>query len=246
MVKGMQWKSRFRKLRETQRDLGKIGGIAGVTAVLPIVGSTIFLSGFYQLGPWLQENREVGVVIFVGFMTVFSGLALLATNILGVVSGFAFDFHLGVLAQIVGLAGASSLMFLLAKKYASANFLSIIEEKPKMRAIHGALLKENAFKTLLIVTLIRLSPAMPFALTNFIISASGISFRIFLLGTVVGMMPRASALVFVGSSLSELNFSEPQEAWLVVLGIAATVLAIIVVGMVSKRALNNLVIEPHG
>lgn len=239
----MKLENLLRKLKELKKDFGKIGGMAGVTMVLPIFGSMLLLTLVYQISPWLQENREIGVMIFVVFMTICSGLALLATNVLGIVSGFAFDFQVGILAQIVGIAGASTVMFLLAKRYASKNFLSTIDQKPKLKAIHNALLNENVFKTLLIITLIRLSPAMPFAVTNFIISASGISFKTFLLGTILGMTPRASAVVFVGSSLSELNFSQPQDSWILIIGIVATVLAVVVVSVISKRALNNLVVE---
>jgi uncharacterized membrane protein YdjX (TVP38/TMEM64 family) len=134
-------------------------------------------------------------------------------------------------------------MFYCAKRLASENLLSTIERKPKLQAIHRALLTESTWKTLLIVTLIRLSPAMPFAVTNFLVSASGISFKIFLIGTILGMLPRTSAVVFVGSSLSELNFSQPQELWVFVLGIVATLMTIIVISVISKKALNNLTVK---
>jgi hypothetical protein len=49
----------------------------------------------------------------------------------------------------------------------------------------------------------------------------------------------------VGSSLSELNLSEPQEAWVLVLGIIATILAITVISLVGKRALNRLTAEQN-
>ncbi len=232
----------IKKLKELKKDFGKIGGMAAVTMLLPMVGSALLLTTVYQISPWLQQNQEIGVIMFVVLMTLLSGLALLATNFLGLVSGFSFDFQIGLFAQIIGIAGAATVMFLLAKKYASKSFLSTIDQKPKLKAIHHALLNENTFKTLLIIILIRLSPVMPFAVTNFLISASGISFKTFLLGTVLGMFPRALAVVFVGSSLSELNFSQPQESWIVILGIIASVLAVIVLSVISKRALNNIVV----
>ncbi len=231
------------KIKELTTDFGKFGSVAVLTMILPPIGSMILLTFVYQISPWLQANMEIGVLIFVIFMTIFSGLALLATNILGVVSGFAFSFQIGLMAQIIGLVGASTLMFVLARHYAKSNLLSTINQKPRLQAIHRALLKDNSFKTLMIVTLIRLSPAMPFAVTNFIISASGVSFKTFIIGTILGMMPRASAVVFVGSSLSELDFSQPQESWMVIVGIAATILAVVVVSLVSKKALNNLTME---
>jgi uncharacterized membrane protein YdjX (TVP38/TMEM64 family) len=241
----MKLQNLVERLRNFKNDFGKIGSVAGLTTVLPSVGSMILLTFVYQFGPWLQANKEIGVMIFVSLMTFFSGLALVATNILGIVSGFAFNFQVGMLAQLAGLLGASTLMFILAKRYASENLQTKIEEKPKLQAFHSALLKENWLKTLLILILVRLSPAMPFAVTNFIISAAGISFKTFILGTVLGMLPRTFALVMVGSSLSELNLSEPQEAWVLVLGIIATILAITVISLVGKRALNRLTAEQN-
>jgi uncharacterized membrane protein YdjX (TVP38/TMEM64 family) len=240
----MQLKQIQIQFKSFLKDFGKFGSLAGLTMLMPIFGSVLLLTSVYQIAPWLQENKETGVLIFVFFMTVVSGLALMATNVLGIVSGFAFDFQVGLTAQILGILGASTLMFLLSNRFASANFSSTIEKRPKMKAIHSALTRENFYKTLLIITLIRLSPAMPFAVTNFAIAAAGVSFKTFIFGTIIGMIPRASAVVFVGSSLTELNFNNPQESWVLILGIAATILSVIVVGYFSKKALENLTMQP--
>lgn len=230
------------KLRKLKRDFGKLGSMAGLTTVLPSVGSMFLLLVVYEISPWLQDNKQIGVFLFIVFMTVLAGLAIIATNILGVVSGFAFGFQMGLLAQILGLTGASILMFFLAKRYAKKDLQQTIDERPKFKAIHNALLNESVFKTLAILILIRLSPAMPFAVTNFMLSAAGVSLKTFISGTILGMLPRSSALVFVGSTLTELNFSQPQASWTIILGIAATFIAVIVIGIISKRALNRLTI----
>jgi uncharacterized membrane protein YdjX (TVP38/TMEM64 family) len=222
------------------QGLGKVGSMAGVTVFLPMLGSAILLYSVYELGPWLKDHRELGVVIFVVAMWFLSGLALMATNVLGLVGGFAFDFPLGLLAQMLGIAGAATLMYLIARRYATADLLKSLDGKPRFQAVHRALLNENLPRTLLIVTLIRLSPAMPFAVTNFLLSAAGVTPLVFIVGTLAGMLPRASALVYVGSSLTELNFSEPTQSWTLILGMVATVVAVLVIGAISKRALTNL------
>ena len=91
--------------------------------------------------------------------------------------------------------------------------------------------------------LLRLSTEVPFAATNFVISSSGVSMKTFLLGTLLGYLPRTSATVFVGSSLTVLNFNQPQESWMIILGIVATIAATIIIGVISKRALNRLTLE---
>ncbi len=233
----------IQKLKNLLKDYGKFGGMAGLTMVLPTIGSMILLLVVYEFAPWLRERREIGFFVFVLGMSLFSGFALLATNVLGIVSGFAFDFQFGLLAQILGLIGASTIMFYFAKSYAQENLTEIIGSKPKFRAIHNALLNEKFLRTLLIITLIRLSPAMPFAVTNFALSAAGVSLRTYLLGTFLGMLPRSAAIVFVGSSLAELDFSQPQESWIIILGIVATIIATIVIGIFSKRALDQITIQ---
>ncbi len=233
----------IQKLKNLRDEYGKFGGMAGLAMVLPAIGSATLLLMIYEIAPWLQDKRELGFFVFVLCMSVLSGFALLATNVLGIVSGFAFDFQFGILAQILGIIGASTIMFYLAKRYARENLKAIIESKPKFRAIHFALLNKNFLRTLLIITLIRLSPAMPFAVTNFTLSAAGVSLRTFLLGTFLGMLPRSAAIVFVGSSLAELNFSQPQESWIVIVGIVATIIAAIVVGVFSKKALDQITVQ---
>ncbi len=217
--------------------------MTGYTAVMPVVGSTFLMGTVYTAGPWLQSNWEIGVVLLVAVMTVLAGIALIATNILGIVSGFAFDFPLGLAAYLAGILGASSVMFVVARRFASHRLQPLLDAKPKLKAVHGALLGESVLRTFLVLILVRLSPAIPFAATNFVVASSGVSFPVFVLGTFVGMLPRSAAVVFVGSSLSELDFDRPHEMWLVVVGIAASILGVITLGVVSRRALLRLSAE---
>ncbi len=207
---------------------------------MPMIGLTIFLGVIVNISPWLEANPKEGVPLFILIISVAAGLAILPTNIVGIVSGWAFGFAVGLPTMLAAIAGAVSLNFVFSRHLAGKKFDQLIEENPKLKAIHNALLEGNAYKVVLIIVLLRLSPATPFAATNFVISASGVSMKSFILGTVVGYLPRTSATVFVGSSLSNLDFEHPQESWVIILGIVATILAVIVIGILSKKALNRL------
>lgn len=228
------------KIRHAIVEYGVIGSMTGYTAVMPIVGSTLLMGSMYAIGPWLKSNWEMGVLIVIATMTALAGVALIATNILGFVAGFAFDFPLGLATYVCGIFGSSTVMFILAKRFASRGVRPLIERRPKLSAVHGALLNESALRTLVILILIRLSPAIPFAATNFVTAAAGVSFPVFAAATVIGMLPRAAAVVFVGSSLSHLDLNRPQETWSIVIGVAATVLAIVAVSIFSRRALRGI------
>lgn len=211
--------------------------------VMPMIGLLTLVSVIYQISPWIKANPTISVPAFIVTISILSGLAILPTNIVGMTSGWAFGFPLGLFTMLSSIFGAVALNYFISKKLAGKNFKKTIEEKPKLNAIHKALLDGNTAKVVLIIVLLRLSPATPFAATNFLISASGVSMKSYTLGTVLGYIPRTSATVFVGSSLSQLNFNQPKESWLIILGIVATIIATIVVGILSKRALNRLTLE---
>jgi uncharacterized membrane protein YdjX (TVP38/TMEM64 family) len=233
----------LKKIREFKKDYGKIGFWAAFAMVMPIIGLTLFLGTIYRISPWLEANPSVGVPTFILTISLMSGFAILPTNIVGMTSGWAFGFPLGLLTMLAAIGGAVAINFFISRKLAGKNFDQVIKEKPKLNAIHEALLEGNLLKVILIIVLLRLSPATPFAATNFMISASGVSMKAFLFGTVLGYIPRTSATVFVGSSLSQLNFNQPKESWLIILGIIATVAATIVIAVLSKRALRRLTAE---
>lgn len=228
------------RIRHAIVEYGVIGSMTGYTAVMPIVGSTLLMGSMYAVGPWLKSNWEIGVFLVIAAMTTLAGVALIATNILGFVAGFAFDFPLGLATYVCGIFGSSTVMFLLAKRFASRGVRPLIEGSPKLTAVHGALLNESAMRTFVILILIRLSPAIPFAATNFVVAAAGVSFPVFVVATVVGMLPRAAAVVFVGSSLSHLDLNQPQETWSIAIGVVATIFAVIAVSIFSRRALRRI------
>lgn len=231
------------KIIRLKRDFGKIGFWAAFALIMPIVGLSVFLGAIYKVSPWLAKNPAIGVPAFIITISVMSGLAILPTNIVGMASGWAFGFPVGLTTMLAALGGAVAINFFISRRLAGKKFDQVINEKPKLRAIHEALLDGNIYKVILIISLLRLSPATPFAATNFVISASGVSMKSFLLGTILGYIPRTSATVFVGSSLSKLNFEQPGESWLIILGIMATLVATIVIAVLSRRALNRLTFE---
>lgn len=232
-----------RKIIRLKRDFGKIGFWAAFSLVMPIFGLMAFIGVIYSVSPWLRANQTEGIIAFIVSVAVLAGLAILPTNIVGMVSGWAFDFQFGLLAMLGAIGGALGINYFVSKRLAGENFQKVLERNPKLKVVHKSLLRESFFKAIIIIILLRLSPAVPFAATNFMISASGVSIKTFLLGTLLGYLPRTSATVFVGSSLTRLDFNQPQESWMLILGIVATIAATVVIGVLSKRALNRMTAE---
>ncbi len=207
---------------------------------MPIVGGSILLTVAYPLGYWLKDNWEIGAPLFTLGVIVFCGLSVLATNIVGMLGGWAFGFELGITTLMFGIVSAATLSFLIHSRIVGDTLPHVLEHHPKAQVVYQALIGQSKWRTALIIFLLRLSPAMPFALTNFLMASARVPLKSFIGGTFLGMLPRSSAVVFVGSGLSELTFNDPQEAWLIVFGIIATIVSIIFITIVARRALERM------
>jgi uncharacterized membrane protein YdjX (TVP38/TMEM64 family) len=236
-------KKLFHKIAVYLRELGKLTPIALVTTFLPAIGGMVLLSVAYPLAFWLRENWAAGAGLFFFGIIVFCGLSILATNIVGLIGGWAFGFELGIALLIAGVVSAATLSFLIHSRIVGDTLPHVFENHPKAQIVYQALVGQSLWRTTLIIFLLRLSPAMPFALTNFLMASARVPLKAFIIGTFGGMLPRSSAVVFVGSGLSELSFDNPQEAWLLIFGIVATIISIIFVTIIARRALARLTRE---
>lgn len=230
------------KLKDKIRELGKLTPMAIVAAFLPMIGTATLLVFLYPAGYWLRENWQAGIPIFIGGVIFFCGLALLPTNVIGILSGWAFSFELGVLVLMTGIVGSSFVSFLINSRISGKKVPELTEKHPKAQAIYESLVKDGFWKATLIIFLLRMSIIMPFALTNFLMASARVPLKSYLLGTAAGMLPRSSAMVFVGAGLSELNIENTRDVVFLVVGIVASVISIIVISHISRKALERLTV----
>ena len=236
----MKIKGLYEKIRNHIRELGKLTPIALVTTFMPISGAVVLLIFGAAFGNWLRENWEVGFVVYFSVVLVFCGLALMATNVIGIIGGWAFGMYLGLTILMAGIVGAAFISFLIHRRIVGDKLPEITEKHPKAQAIYEALVEQGFWRAATIIFLVRLSVIMPFALTNFLLASAKVPWPSYLLGTLFGMLPRSGAVVFAGAGLSELNFDDPSQTWVIALGIAATIVTVVVISIISRRALDRL------
>ncbi|VFQ83239.1 unnamed protein product [Cuscuta campestris] len=90
---------------------------------------------------------------------------------------------------------AASVAFLIARYFARDSILKLVEGNKKFLAIDRAI-GENGFK---IVTLLRLSPLLPFSLGNYLYGLTSVEFVPYVLGSWLGMLPGTWAYVSAGA-----------------------------------------------
>lgn len=231
-------------VRETLRRLGPTGPLAIAAATLPPLGGFALLAFLNPLGEWLHGHQLAGWFLYVAGFALLAGLALLPTYAQAVLGGWAFGVAAGLPAALLGFVGAAALGYGVARWFSGDRVVRIIEEKPKWRAVYDALLRSGRWRTLLIVTLVRLPPNSPFAMTNLILSATRVPLSLYLLGTAIGMAPRTAVAVTVASGLKTLDFKELQHPWLLVAGAVVTIAVLGVIGLIANRAIARVTQSP--
>lgn len=88
-----------------------------------------------------------------------------------------------------------------------------------------SLLRRRGF---LAVIIARLTPVVPFTVVNYGAGASAVSWRDFVLGTAVGVIPGTVAYVVVGASVS-------RDATTIALALAAGVLLLVATALLARR-----------
>ncbi|MBC7899128.1 MAG: TVP38/TMEM64 family protein, partial [Saprospiraceae bacterium] len=188
-----------KKIRDWITELGKLTPIALVTTFMPILGAVALLFFGAAFGNWLRQNWEIGFAVYFSTVLVLCGLALMATNVIGIIGGWAFGMYLGLAVLMAGIVGAAAVSFLIHRRIVGDKLPEIAEKHPKAQAIYEALVGKGFWRAALIILLVRLSVIMPFALTNFLLASAKVAWPSYLAGTFLGMLPRSGAVVFAGA-----------------------------------------------
>jgi uncharacterized membrane protein YdjX (TVP38/TMEM64 family) len=229
-----------RDLKTVLRQLGPAGPLAVMAAVLPAIGGFTLLWKLNAVGPWLKSHDELGVLLYVVGFALFAGLALLPTYAQAVLGGWAFGFAIGFPAALSGFLGGALLGYFVALRATGERVVRLIQEKPKWQAVHAALLHGGFWKTLLIITLVRIPLNSPFAITNLVMAATRVPLAAYALGTLVGMAPRTAAAVLIAANLREFTFEGTPQRWMWIASIGATLLAVVVIGQMANKAIARV------
>jgi len=221
------------------RGLGRAGPVAVIATVLPICGSVATVAVGPLVAPWLREKGFAGVVIFTITFAILGALAIATTYSTSIIAGWTFGFAWAFPAVTIGTLAGATACYGAARWLAAERVASTFGEHPKWDIVRRALLTDRPLKTLWIVFLMRLSPVLPFGTTNVLLATTGVTPRIYVLGTLLGLMPRLGLVALAAAGAERLDFNAPGSRWLLAGGIAATGLCIAVLAIVGKHALDR-------
>ncbi len=219
-------------------------GPAAVLGVLwtftPAICGIMLFWKMETVSQWLRGWGEGGAVVYTGAFVVAAGLGMLPTVSQAVLGGWCFGLAAGLPAALLGFTGASLIGYVVARTVARDRVEHVIQTNPKARAMRDALIGHGFWKTLGLVTLVRLPPNSPFALTNFAMSTTGVPIAAYALGTALGMAPRTAVAVVVGTNVQQLTRESIEQAGHPTLMIAVSLGLFAVIAWIGKRTWDRV------
>jgi len=161
--------------------------------------------GHYLSFAALAANREwlvaavahAGTTAAIAFILIYAGLVALsfpAAELLTIVGGFLFGRWLGTAYAVIGATIGATLVFLAAR----AGLAGLATRAGPWAARLAAGFRRNSFNYLLVL---RLIPLFPFWIVNLVAGAAGLPLRIYVVATLIGILPATFIYTSLGDGL---------------------------------------------
>jgi uncharacterized membrane protein YdjX (TVP38/TMEM64 family) len=212
-----------------------------VLGVLAAVIALVVAGRALPVAEWLEASRAridalgaLGPPIF-GLVYVLAALLFVPGAVITIGAGTLFGPWLGTVVVSVASTCAAALAFLLARSVLRERVEAWAASRPKFAALDGAIRREGWR----VVGLLRLSPAMPFSVGNYLFGLTPVAFGPYVLVSWLAMLPGTFLYVSLGAAGASAASGE-ADGWRMTLlgvGIVATVLVTVLLGRAAKRRL---------
>jgi uncharacterized membrane protein YdjX (TVP38/TMEM64 family) len=177
--------------------------------VLPLVTSSI-------VGNWIVNNEQVVQQFSIldwGFLTIFCAFAAALGFLPPTLLALCFGYFLGWVAFLPLVLlnfAAIGLIYGIIQFVDLAFWRTFFETNPKTAVFFERMHQNQP----LFIFFTKLSPLLPFALTNALFAISGIRFKNVILGGFFGMIPRTLLAIWLGKEAHQIRqlLNNPDES----------------------------------
>ncbi len=223
--------------------------VIGVLAIAAL----FLLYRFLPIQEWLsaaiEGYRGLGAWGAVLFILTYVGLSLLLMpgSALTIAAGVLYGFVQGYLVVAAASLIAVALAFLLAKSLLRSKVESWAKGYPRFQAVNEAISRQGAIVTFLV----RLSPAFPFSISNYLFGLTRVHFGWYMLANWLGMAPGTLLYIYIGMVGRELTEGaggvDTLRMVLLGVGLLATFAVTVLVTRMAKKALAEKTnLRPEG
>ena len=188
---------------------------------------------------WVRDLGLAGAFIFIGVYAL-AALLFLPGALFTIGAGLVYGIAGGTAVAIVGATLGAGLAFLAGRYLFRDRIKKIAGKNKRFEAIDDAV-GVQGWK---IVGLLRLSPLIPFNVSNYLYGITAIDFWPYLLASFVGMFPGTLLYAYLGAigqaGLSGGKKGHSSLEWTFLgLGLLATIVVTVFVSRVAKTALQK-------
>lgn len=191
---------------------------------------------------WISSLGVWGPVVLT-LTYIVATVLLVPGTILTLVAGAVYGLGTGMVIVSVGSTIGAALCFLIARYAARERVAHWAERYPLFAAIDSAI-GEGGWK---IVALLRLSPAIPFNVQNYLYGLTPVRFWPYVIASWIAMLPGTFLYVYLGhitgAALGDQRDRTPAEWVFLAVGLAATVIVSVYIARLARRKIRDQVPE---
>ena len=195
---------------------------------------------------WVGDLGTAGMVVYAVFY-VLATVLFVPGAVITIGSGFLFGVVWGTAVVSFAATTGGALAFLISRYVARDWVVAKAERHEKFKVIDRAIGQQGGK----IVFLLRLSPAIPFNLSNYLYGLTGVGFCPYVLASWLGMLPGTLLFVYLGAAgrtglqaaAGMDRVQSSAEHGLFVVGLLATVAVTVLVTRIARKALKQTEVE---
>lgn len=211
-----------------------------VAAAALAVGALFVATRLLPIEEWLrafqgsvQAMGAVGGLLY-GAVYVVAALLLVPGSVLTIAAGLLFGLLWGSVIVSLAATVAAALGFLIARHLARGRVQKLAKTNKRFGAIDGAI-RDKGWK---VVLLLRLSPLVPYSLSNYLYGLTPVRFWPYLLASWAGMLPATVLYVYLGAAGRAAAEGRSAGEWaLLAAGLVATAAATLMLTRAARRHL---------
>jgi uncharacterized membrane protein YdjX (TVP38/TMEM64 family) len=192
---------------------------------------------------WLEHVQDrvarmgaLGAVVFV-LVYVVASLLFVPGSVLTVGAGLVYGLGWGTLVASAASTATAAAAFLITRYLARDRVARLARRHEKFGAVDKAV-REKGWR---VVALLRLSPVVPFSLSNYLYGLTAIDFWPYLLASWLAMLPGTVLYVYLGAAgRAVAGGARKQSPWAWVLLVAGLVATVVVTVVLTRAARNEL------
>jgi uncharacterized membrane protein YdjX (TVP38/TMEM64 family) len=207
-------------------------GIA-VPLVFAVVAGKLLTPWIPQFSAWVDSLGAWGPVVFVAAY-VTGVVCMMPVFLLIITGGAVFGTVKGTLLSLTGALVGGTIAFLIARYVARGLVEQRVAKNPTLRAI-DRVVGEDGLK---LIFLLRLSPAIPYVLSNYALGVTTVRLRDYVFGTL-GLAPIVAIYAAFGDAAGGAASGSPMSPTLIGVGIVVTVVLGLAIARVVQRAIKE-------